>query len=408
MNIIPQIRAKEANFTNEATPNFIQSLIINWFKPIKRGSLKITLPNNINYEVKGELNGFNAQIKITRMRFFWRLFAEGEIGFGRAFMDGDWDSQDLGILLDFALDNENELQALIKELPIIRLFNTFRHRLNANTKSGSRKNISFHYDIGNDFYKEWLDATMTYSAAIFDGKTDLKSAQKAKYQRIIDMLEIGPQDKVLEIGCGWGGFAEQAILQTGCHLTGLTLSKEQLEWAQKRLDDKEISGNADLRLLDYRDCIGKFDKIVSIEMLEAVGEENWPIYFAKLQELLKPNGRAMIQSILIENSRFEDYRNDTDFIQTYIFPGGMLPSSQKVREISAKFGFETLDEFNFGLDYERTLLAWEKDFIAKWPRLKEQGFDDRFYAMWRYYLHYCAAGFRAKRIDVAQFLITAK
>ncbi len=407
MTTLPQTQTTILSISDEIAPNFWQKKILNWFKPIKRGSLTIAFPNKKSFQIIGEKAGFAADIKINNLRFFWRLFAEGEIGFGRAYMENDWQSEDLGALLDFALDNEEELQALIKELPLVRFFHDLRHKLNANSKAGSRKNISYHYDIGNEFYKEWLDASMTYSSAIFDGQKDLEAAQIAKYQRIINMLEIGPNDRVLEIGCGWGGFAEQAITQTGCHITGLTLSIEQLEWANNRLAAKGLSEKADLKLLDYRDCAGKFDKIVSIEMLEAVGEENWPIYFAKLRELLKPNGKAMIQSILIENSRFEDYRNDTDFIQTYIFPGGMLPSSEKVNQISAKFGFEMIDEFNFGLDYERTLLLWDREFVAKWPRLSQIGFDDRFYNMWRYYLHYCAAGFRAKRIDVGQFLLKA-
>lgn len=392
-----------SDYAKNNKPSFGQNILLNWFKPIKRGSLAIVLPNGSEHKVAGEKQGFDAKIKINKWRFFWRLFAEGEIGFGRAFMDDDWQSEDLATLLNFALDNEEELQALIRELPFIKIFHTIRHKLNANSKTGSRKNISYHYDIGNSFYKEWLDDSMTYSSAIFESNISLKEAQTAKYQRIIDILQIGPNDRILEIGCGWGGFAEQAISQTGCHVTGLTLSTEQLDFAKARLDRLGLLQNSDLRLQDYRDCGGKFDKIVSIEMLEAVGEENWPIYFSKLQELLKPNGEALIQSILIENSRFDDYHNDTDFIQTYIFPGGMLPSANKINEISARYGFNMADEFFFGNDYDKTLMEWEKAFIAKWPKLKTMGFDDKFYRMWLYYLHYCGAGFRANRIDVGQF-----
>ena len=391
------------DYSKSDQPSFGQSLVLNWFKPIKNGSLTIVFPNGSRKCIIGANPGYNANIKINKFRFFWRLFAEGEIGFGRAFMDNDWQSDDLATLLDFALDNETELQKLIEELPFIKSFNNLRHRLNANSKKGSRKNISYHYDIGNSFYKEWLDDSMTYSSAIFESDISLKDAQIAKYQRIIDKLQIKSTDRVLEIGCGWGGFAEQAIKRTGCHVTGLTLSTEQLEFAKARLDGLGLLQNSDLRLQDYRDCTGQFDKIVSIEMLEAVGEENWPIYFAKLQELLKPNGQAMIQSILIENSRFEDYSNDTDFIQTYIFPGGMLPSAEKISQISAEFGFEMKDEFFFGLDYNKTLMEWEKAFVDKRLKLKTMGFDDKFYRLWLYYLHYCGAGFRAKRIDVGQF-----
>ncbi len=273
-----------------------------------------------------------------------------------------------------------------------------RHWLNRNSRAGSKRNIMSHYDLGNDFYALWLDDTMSYSAAIYRSVDDgsLAAAQDAKYRRILRRLHASPGQSVLEIGCGWGGFAELAVAE-GLALTGLTLSPAQLEWAQKRVPQ------ADLRLQDYRDTRETYDHIVSIEMFEAVGERWWPSYFQTIAGALKPQGNAVVQSITIRDDLFADYRKGTDFIQQYVFPGGMLPSRSAFRAAAARQGLAVHNEYAFGLDYARTLAAWRSAFEANWPQIAQLGFDETFRRLWRMYLAYCEAGFRSGSIDVVQF-----
>ena len=278
-----------------------------------------------------------------------------------------------------------------------------RHWLNRNSRSGSKRNIMAHYDLGNDFYRLWLDQGMSYSSAIYPTAetTDLEHAQRAKYRRILRRLQAEPGQRVLEIGCGWGGFAEMAV-QQGLQVTGLTLSPLQLEWAQKR------APGADLRLQDYRDTSGQFDHIVSIEMFEAVGERWWPAYFDTVAKALKPGGRALIQSITIRDDLFDDYRKGTDFIQQYIFPGGMLPSRSAFRDAAARQGLAVNAEYTFGADYARTLLEWRHAFERNWPQIAALGFDEKFRRLWRMYFCYCEAGFLAGNVSVVQFELCHK
>ena len=273
-----------------------------------------------------------------------------------------------------------------------------KHRLRRNSRAGSRRNIHAHYDLGNEFYRLWLDPGLTYSSAWFDGHYDmpLAEAQTAKYQRICTVLDLRPGMRVLEIGCGWGGFAELAD-RAGLKVTGLTLSPAQLAWAQHRVPA------ADLRLQDYRDNKEQFDHVVSIEMFEAVGERWWPTYFRTVANALKPEGRAVIQSITIRDDLFAAYRKGTDFIQQYVFPGGMLPSRAAFRSAAARQGLAVRNEYAFGLDYARTLAEWRVAFEARWPEIQKLGFDETFRRLWRMYLCYCEAGFRAGSIDVVQF-----
>ncbi len=287
------------------------------------------------------------------------------MGFARAYMDGDWDSPDISSLLELAVANEKSWLSLSQPSRLTATIDYLRHRLRRNSKSGSRRNIAFHYDLGNRFYGAWLDETMTYSSALFTqpGQT-LAEAQNAKYDRIVEELQIGPDDHVLEIGCGWGGFAEYAMAKTGCRVTGLTLSQEQAAYARNRLAKAGLSERSDIRLEDYRDCQGTYSKIVSIEMFEAVGEENWPVYFKRVRELLAPGGKAVVQVITIDEPFFDQYRRNADFIQTYIFPGGMLPSITAFRQAAAREGVSVTDELRFGQDYDRTLMLWDRAFIA--------------------------------------------
>ena len=389
---------------NHGRLNFWQRMIARMAGRITAGSLRLTFADGRSYQVRGERPGPDAAITLNNARPLIELMKDGDLGFARAYIAGDWDTPDLAAVLDLAAANEAELSRAMASSFLFRRLSLIRHSLRRNSRSGSRRNIAFHYDLGNAFYKLWLDETMTYSSALYEGRDrSLSEAQTAKYDRIIARLQIGPEDRVLEIGCGWGGFAEHAAARTGCHVTGLTLSKEQAKYARERLASAGLSDRADIRLEDYRDCTGTFDKIVSIEMFEAVGEENWPVFFKTVNERLAPGGTAVIQSIAIEDHRLDDYRRNPDFIQAFIFPGGMLPSIESFRKGASGAGLKVKDLFSFGKDYARTLLEWEARFLAEWDAIAPLGFDERFRRMWRYYLNYCATGFDAGRIDVAQF-----
>ena len=375
----------------------------------RHGRLTVIFPSGREHHFGSGATGPAATVRFNRPRVLRRIVTGGSLGFARSYMDGDWSSPDLGKVLDLAITNEVDWSRLAKPMALIASIARLRHRLRRNSKAGSRRNIAFHYDLGNEFYRHWLDRSMTYSSGIYPAAdSSLEDAQREKYGRIIRELGIGPDDHVLEIGCGWGGFMEQAIRDTGCRVTGLTLSKEQASFATRRLAEAGLSDRLDIRLEDYRDCRGRFTKIVSIEMFEAVGEEHWPIYFDRVRDLLVPGCQAMIQVITIDEGRFQHYRRHADFIQTYIFPGGMLPTVSGFGEIAEKAHLKVRDCLRFGLDYERTLLAWDRAFQAKWGKIAPLGFDERFFRTWHYYLHYCAAGFRNGRIDVAQFRLQSR
>lgn len=374
---------------------------------LKTGTLRVSFPDQPDL-VLDKGGGPHAEVHIRSPRAVWRLLTGGDLGFARAYVDGDWDSPDVEAVLRLALKNEAALIGAIRPWPLWGWLAHLRHRLRPNSLRGSRKNIASHYDLGNDFYAAWLDESMTYSSALFmRPDMSLSDAQTAKYARIVEQLNIGPDDHILEIGCGWGGFAEYAIANTDCRVTGLTLSTEQAAFASERLARAGMASRADIRLEDYRQVSGQFDKIVSIEMFEAVGEANWPTYFRTVRERLKPGGQAHIQTITIADDRFEHYRVNADYIQTYIFPGGMLPSPEKFITAARKEGLVFNGGLPFGHDYARTLRLWDKAFVANWPQIQTLGFDERFYRMWHYYLVYCAAGFEADTINVYQFDLSA-
>ena len=331
----------------------------------------------------------------------------GDIGFAETFIDGHWTTDNLPALIELFTRNRQAVESVIYGTWWGSLLYRVKHLFNRNSKSGSRKNIHAHYDIGNDFYQLWLDPSMTYSSALFaNGHVDnLQDGQSAKYRRILNELQVDRDARILEIGCGWGGFAEVAARDMNARVTGLTLSTEQLQFAKQRLTDAGVVDQVELRLQDYRDTSGEFDGIASIEMFEAVGEAYWPSYFECIARNLKTGGRACIQTIVIDDALFERYRKGTDFIQQYIFPGGMLPSPSVFKKYAAQHGLSVLNEFHFGLDYARTLAEWRSAFMEQLPRVKEQGFDDRFLRTWEFYLAYCEAGFRAGSINVAQFTL---
>ena len=362
---------------------------------LRGGLLEVRLPDGSSALFGDGEAG--ATFQVHDLSLFSRLLAKGDIGLAEAYLDGHWDSPDIAGLLTLLAANRQVLRrALYGHWPSL-LAARLRHWTHRNSRRGSRRNIMAHYDLGNDFYRLWLDETMSYSAALYGDPADsLADAQRAKYRRILQRIGGRPGQRVLEIGCGWGGFAEAATADD-LAVTGLTLSPAQLAWAKTRVPD------ADLRLQDYRDIGERYDHVVSIEMFEAVGERWWPTYFRTLARALQPGGTAVVQSITIGDDLFAAYRRGTDFIQQYIFPGGMLPSRAVFREQAAGQGLAVRDEYAFGLDYARTLAEWRQRFEAAWPELTKLGFDETFRRLWRLYLCYCEAGFRAGSIDVVQF-----
>ncbi len=387
-------------------PRLAERIFARWFGRIRAGRLAVEFPSGHRMRFAGDRPGPDATIRIARMRLALRMLAAGDVGFAEGYVAGDWDSPDLTAVLALGALNIEALRETLAPSPFARLANRLRHARHANTRKGSRRNIAAHYDLGNAFYGRWLDRTMSYSSALFERPDEPhEAAQRRKYLRIAAALDLQPGDRVLEIGCGWGGFAEIAAAEYGCEVVGLTLSQEQAGYARDRMERAGLADRVEIRLQDYRDVAGQFDKIVSIEMFEAVGEENWPTYFATLDRCLKPGGRAALQVITIADDAFDAYRRNPDFIQLYIFPGGMLPAPWALGRAASASGFRIADSFWFGRSYAESLRRWDRDFRENWPAIRALGFDERFRRMWRYYLAYCEAGFEQGCIDVGQFVI---
>ena len=367
------------------------------------GRLVVTLPSGrqavvgpIDREVAGEL-------VLNNYRVLAKLIARGQLGFADSYMAGDIDTDSLVGLFNYVMDSEQALASAVPSLIRSRWIDRIFHVQRANTVAGSRRNIAAHYDLGNEFYRLWLDPGMNYSSGIYAGAaTSLEAAQGEKYRRILSALELTAGHDLLEIGCGWGGFAEAAA-NRGARVTGITISEEQFEEATGRIRRAGLADRACIRLEDYRGTAGTFDRIASIEMIEAVGEENWPIYFRSIADRLKPGGIAVIQAITIREDLYDAYRRNPDFIQRYIFPGGMLPTAHAMRRHAeaADLRFEALE--TFGSSYALTLVEWRHRFDEAWPRIAALGFDDRFRRMWSYYLAYCQVGFERGTIDVGLY-----
>lgn len=367
------------------------------------GSVTWILPTGKVLKITGQRPGPDATVQINDYNFMRRAFASGTIGFAEGFMAGEWETPDLSVVLEAFSLNFDRLSALLSGNPVMRAVNIFHHLLHRNSRAGSRRNIHAHYDLGNGFYSRWLDPTMTYSSALYERPNQpLPEAQHAKYAALARTIDLAPGKHVLEIGCGWGGFAEFAAKEVGAKVTGITISQAQYDFARKRLFDQGLSEKAEIRLVDYRDVEGAFDAVASIEMFEAVGEEYWPAYFDKIREVLKPGGRAGLQIITIRDELFSRYRRRTDFIQRYIFPGGMLPSEARLKEETERAGLEWSDLKRFGQNYADTLAEWGRRFEAAWSEIRKDGFDERFRRLWRFYLSYCEAGFRTERTNVIQ------
>ncbi len=369
---------------------------------LKGGSANISLPGGRTL-MFGDGDGSQVDFTIKDYRFARRVLANGDIGFAEGFMAGEWESNDLSALLTLLASNVERLTRLLEGGPIGKALHWLRHLANANTKSGSRRNILAHYDLGNEFYSSWLDASMTYSSARFDAQVrDLEAGQRAKYKALADHLDLKREDHLLEIGCGWGGFAEFAAREYGARVTGITISDEQLAYARARMERAGLADRVEILRQDYRDVEGQFDKVASIEMFEAVGEKYWPAYFSKIAAVLKPGGKAGLQVITIKDELFDEYRKRADFIQRYVFPGGMLVSIDRLKEETANVGLIWQKAEAFGQSYADTLAEWARRFKAKWGDIRALGFDERFKQLWLFYLSYCEAGFRTGRTDVVQ------
>ncbi|MBT6099009.1 MAG: class I SAM-dependent methyltransferase [Marinovum sp.] len=370
------------------------------------GILDFVLPDGRVFRANGKNPGPVAQVDIHNPEVFARLIREGDLGFSDAYLDSWWSTPDLQSFMDWVHAENDELYDGFPGMSLVRAFEKIRFWLQSNSKRQARKNISHHYDLGNDFYRLWLDNTMTYSSALFTtGQEDLEAAQIAKYASMVDQMGVKEGDHVLEIGCGWGGFAEYAAKERGLKVTGLTISKEQLEFSKNRIKNKGLEGSVDIKLQDYRDEKGRYDGIASIEMFEAVGQKYWPVYFDTIKKCLHPGRQATLQIITIQEDRWDVYQRGVDFIQKYIFPGGMLPSPNVLKSEVQNAGLSVVKSIEFGQSYSQTLRRWHDTFNAKWDQAAELGFDDRFRRMWNFYLTSCAATFESGNCDVTQITI---
>ncbi len=367
------------------------------------GSLTLVLPSGRKIRVEGSEPGPDGVLIVHDFRFVRRVLASADIGFGEGFIAGEWDTPDLSALLEAFTLNFDRLEQLVTGNSLMRAINNLAHFFNRNTRGGSRRNVHAHYDLGNTFYSRWLDSSMTYSSARFEMPGQpLGEAQRNKYASLAREIGLEQSHHVLEIGCGWGGFAEFAAREIGANVTAVTISRKQWEFAKKRLFQEGLGEKAEIRLMDYRDVEGQFDRVASIEMFEAVGEAYWPAYFAKVRDVLSPGGRAGLQVITIRDELFSVYRRRSDFLRKYIFPGGMLPSEMRLRQEADRAGLEWGSIVRFGQNYADTLSEWGKAFEDAWDDIRKLGFDERFRRLWRFYLSYCEAGMRTERTNVVQ------
>jgi len=400
----------QASYSTAAVPDSAPAAaraVFRLLKNLKHGTLDVQLPDGSHTRFGTPTSGeLRAAIRLRNWNVCAAALKSGDIGFAESFIAGEWTTPDLATLLTLFIANRDEIESVVYGTWWGSLLYRAKHLFNRNSRSGSKKNIHAHYDLGNEFYRLWLDPTMNYSSAWFEGDRhgNLVDAQWAKVRRALKECDVKAGDRVLEIGCGWGALAECAAREFDASVTGVTLSREQLAWGQDRLKRANLQG--ELRYQDYRDIAdGPFDAIASIEMFEAVGREYWPSFFETLKQQLKPGGKACIQSITIRDDLFERYVKSTDFIQQYIFPGGLLPSPTAFREAAAKAGLKIVNELSFGEDYAETLKRWRESFLAQDVRVRQLGFDTRFMRIWEFYLGYCEAAFATGNTGVMQFTL---
>ena len=376
---------------------------------IDQGGLEFKLPDGRVFRAQGPNPGPIGHCEVLDTDCFSRLVRDGDTGFMESYMDGEWTTPDLQAFMDVVFMNFEKVKITFPGKKLVRALERIRHWLNANTKRQARKNISYHYDLGNDFYGAWLDDTMTYSSALFKtGQESLEKAQIQKYAQMCDTIGVKDGDHILEIGCGWGGFAEYAAGERGAFVKGLTISQEQHDFAVARMERAGLSDRVQIVMQDYRDEKGQYDGIASVEMFEAVGEKYWPIYFQKVNECLKTGANATLQIITVPDDRFEAYRSSVDFIQKYIFPGGMLPSEEIIKRELAKAGLTFKEIIDFRRSYSVTLRRWFETFNEKWSVIEKMGFDDRFKRMWNIYLTGCASGFEYDTTGLVQVTMQKK
>ncbi len=374
---------------------------------LRKGRVDFILPDGRKFRADGAEPGPVAEVHVHNDDLFARLIRDGDLGFCDAYLEGWWSTPDLQAFMDFVHGDNNEVYDSFPGKNLLQMYEKLRFWLQSNSKRQAKRNISHHYDLGNDFYALWLDDTMTYSSALFEtGQESLEKAQTAKYASMVDQMGAEAGDHVLEIGCGWGGFAEYAAKERGLRVTGLTISEEQYKFAVDRIEKAGLSDLVTFKLQDYRDERGKYDGIASIEMFEAVGQKYWPTYFSSVKDCLKPGKNATLQIITVEDARWDVYNRGVDFIQKYIFPGGMLPSPTVLRQEIESAGLQVARSIEFGESYSQTLRRWHETFNEKWDHVANLGFDDRFRRMWNFYLTSCAATFLSGNCDVTQITIT--
>jgi cyclopropane-fatty-acyl-phospholipid synthase len=403
--------SRSADRSNQGQPAAARA-VLRMLGQLQTGSLMMRLPDGAHQQFGDSNSQPHAALHVDDWNVFARALKAGDIGFAEGFMDGEWNTPDLAALLTLLIANREALEKVVYGSWLGSLLYRVKHALNRNSRKGSAKNIHAHYDLGNAFYAQWLDASMSYSSAWFDGDPSqpLIDAQHAKVRRALGELDLGPGQRVLEIGCGWGGLAEVAVREFGVQVTGVTLSTEQLAWAEQRVKDSGAAHGCDFRLQDYRDLNAEFkqqpvDAVVSIEMFEAVGREYWESYFETLHTCLKPGGKACIQTITIRDDLFDRYVKSTDFIQQYIFPGGLLPSVSQFEALATRHGFTVQRKLAFGKDYAETLRRWRAEFMRREHDARQLGFDERFVRIWQFYLAYCEAAFMLGNTDVLQFTL---
>ena len=383
--------------------NFWNNLFLSGVRNFSYGSIDIELPNGKIEKICANKTGPNANLKIADNKVIKEIINGGSVKFAELYMAKRLTSSNLTTLMHYFALNNDEAEDTFKISILKYFFNKLSHFKNKNSESQAKKNISYHYDLGNKFYGYWLDKSMTYSSAIFSKPNDdLEIAQTNKYKRLAKLVSVEDGDNILEIGCGWGGFSEFLGKEYDCNVTAITISKEQYNYAKKRIKKANLDNRIDIRYCDYRKIVGKFDKVLSIEMFEAVGKEYWNNFFSKIRDVLNPDGTVGLQLITIDDKIYDVYKKNPDFIQKYIFPGGMLPSFEILTNVANKNYFNIDSVNSFSNDYAKTLNIWNKNFNKNWKKIEELGFDETFKLMWNYYLSYCEGGFLSKNIDLKQ------
>ena len=383
--------------------NFWDKIFLKGIKKFPYGSLQIEWPDGKSQKIDAIHKGPNAKLKIVDSNVVREIIQGGSIKFAELYISKRIITNNLTNLMHYCALNNDQAEETFKITIFRYLYNKYLHFKNKNTKIQAKKNISHHYDLGNQFYKYWLDKSMTYSSAIFNGKNDnLELAQNNKYQKLADLSSIKKGDNILEIGCGWGGFSEFLAKNYDCQITALTISREQFKFTTERMKKANLTSKVKVVFCDYRNIKGQFDKVLSIEMFEAVGREYWKTFFEKIKTILKPNGNVGLQLITIDDKIYNVYKNNPDFIQKYIFPGGMLPSVEVLKNIIENTSFRINSINSYSNDYAKTLNIWNKEFNRNWTKIEKLGFDERFKLLWNYYLSYCEGGFLSKNIDLKQ------